>query len=88
MMLTALGSLALLMASVGVYAVLAYAVSQGTREIGIRMALGAQRREIIAMVMRRTVVLIAWGIAAGFLGALALAVFWQMVWVNLECWTP
>jgi predicted permease len=72
-LLSALGALALLMASVGIYAILAYAVSQRTREIGIRMALGAQRREVLALVMRRTVMLIAWGIGAGFLGALAVS---------------
>jgi putative ABC transport system permease protein len=71
-LLSALGALALLMASVGIYAVLAYAVSQRTREIGIRMALGAQRREILALVMQRTMTLIVWGIGFGFLGALAL----------------
>ncbi len=70
--LTVLGTLALLMASVGIYAILAYAVSQRTREIGIRMALGAQRREVLSLVMQRTVSLIAWGISLGFLGTLAL----------------
>ena len=73
LLLSALGALALLMASVGIYAILAYAVSQRTREIGIRMALGAQRREVVILVMQRTVVLIVWGIGAGFLGALALS---------------
>ena len=72
LLLSALGGLALLMASVGIYAILAYAVSQRTREIGIRMALGAQRREVMALVMQRTIVLIAWGIGVGFLGALAV----------------
>jgi predicted permease len=71
-MLSALGGLALLMAAVGIYAIMAYAVSQRTREIGIRTALGAQRREIVALVMRRTLVLIAWGIGAGLFGGLAL----------------
>jgi ABC-type antimicrobial peptide transport system permease subunit len=72
-LLSALGALALLMASVGIYAILAYAVSQRTREIGIRTALGAQRREILALVMQRTMWLIAWGIGSGLLGSLALA---------------
>jgi predicted lysophospholipase L1 biosynthesis ABC-type transport system permease subunit len=73
LLLSALSGLALLMASVGIYAVLAYAVSERTREIGIRSALGAQRREILALVMGRTVALIAWGIGLGLVGALALA---------------
>jgi len=71
-MLSALGALALVMASVGIYAVLAYAISQRTREIGIRMALGAQRREILGLVMQRTMVLVFWSIGFGLLGALAL----------------
>jgi ABC-type antimicrobial peptide transport system permease subunit len=72
MLLSALGGLALLMASVGIYAILAYAVSQRTREIGIRAALGARRGEIVALLMRRTVVLIAWGIGLGLTGAIVL----------------
>jgi predicted permease len=71
-LLSALSGLALLMASVGIYAILAYAVSQRTREIGIRTALGAQRREILALVMQRTMALIAWGIGLGLVGALAM----------------
>lgn len=71
-LLSALGALALVMASVGIYAVLAYAISQRTREIGIRMALGAQRGEILALVMRRTMVLVFWSIGFGLMGALAL----------------
>jgi putative ABC transport system permease protein len=70
--LAALGALVLLMASVGIYALLAYSVSQRTREIGIRMALGARNPEILMLVMRRTLILITWGIACGLLGALAI----------------
>lgn len=70
--LSGFGALALLMACAGIYAVLSYAVSQRTREIGIRMALGADRFEILSMVMRRTVILVAWGIGAGLGGALGL----------------
>jgi predicted permease len=72
MLLSALGALAMVMASVGIYAIMAYAVGQRTREIGIRVALGARRQEILALVMRRTVMLIAWGVALGLVGALAL----------------
>jgi hypothetical protein len=65
LLLSALGALALFMAAVGIYAVLAHAVSQRTREIGIRMALGAQRGEIMTLVMQRTLALIAWGHRSG-----------------------
>jgi ABC-type antimicrobial peptide transport system permease subunit len=53
------------MASAGIYAIIAYAVSRRTREIGIRLALGAARREILKLVMTTTVMLIAVGIATG-----------------------
>lgn len=72
MLLGALGALALVMASVGIYAILAYAVSQRTREIGIRMALGAQRGEIMALIIQRSMTLIACGIGLGLAGALAM----------------
>jgi ABC-type antimicrobial peptide transport system permease subunit len=72
MLLSALGALAMIMASVGIYAIMAYVVSQRTREIGIRVALGARRQEILALVMQRTATLIAWGIALGLAGALTL----------------
>jgi predicted permease len=72
MLLSGLSGLALLMASVGIYAILAYAVSQRTREIGIRTALGAQRREILALVMQRTASLIVWGIGLGLIAAILL----------------
>lgn len=71
-MVAGLAALVLLMAAVGIYALLAYSVSRRTREIGIRMALGACDSEILMLVMRRTLVLIGWGIACGLAGALAL----------------
>jgi predicted permease len=73
LLLSVLGGLALIMASGGIYAILAYSVSQRTREIGIRIALGAQHREILALAMRRTAVLIGWGIGLGLAGALGLS---------------
>ena len=60
------GGLALLLASIGLYGVLSYAVARRTNEIGIRMALGAGRGTVVRMILGETVLLIAMGLAAGF----------------------
>ncbi len=65
------GSMALLLGMLGIYGVIAYAVSQRTREIGIRMALGAQREMLTGMFVRQGLVLTAIGIAAGVAVAFA-----------------
>jgi predicted permease len=67
------GGVATLLAVVGLYGVMAYAVLRRTREIGIRMALGAVRSNVIAMVMGEVFLLIGAGLAAGVVLALALA---------------
>jgi putative ABC transport system permease protein len=66
------GLVALLLACVGIYAVISYSVEQRTREMGIRMALGASSRSVLGMVMREGLLLSAAGIAGGLIAALVL----------------
>ena len=64
-MVSFFGLLGLLLSCVGLYGIMAHAVVRRTNEIGIRMALGADRRNIVWMVMRETLLLVAMGLAIG-----------------------
>jgi putative ABC transport system permease protein len=73
LLIAVFATLALVLAAVGIYGVMSYAVAQRTQEIGLRMALGARREDILGMVLRSGTIMAATGVAIGFVAALALA---------------
>jgi putative ABC transport system permease protein len=72
-LLTTFASLALLLAGIGIYGVIAYGVSQRTYEIGLRMALGAEQRSVLALIMSEGLRLTLAGVAIGIAGGLGVA---------------
>jgi len=71
-LLAAFAGVALLLAALGIYGVLAYLVTQRTREIGIRMAMGARASQLLAMMFRQGMAPVLFGMAIGLLGALVV----------------
>jgi len=74
-LLALFGGMAVALAAVGIYGVVSCAVTSRTRELGIRMALGAERRDVLAMVLRQAAALAATGLAAGLVASVALTRF-------------
>jgi predicted permease len=82
------GLLGLLLACIGLYGLLSYEVARRTREIGIRAALGAQRRDVLGMVIRQGLVLIAVGLGAGVLAAYFAMRFLQSLLFGVRATDP
>jgi predicted permease len=78
--------MALLLGVVGLYGVIAYSVSQRTREIGVRIALGAQRRSVYELILKEAVWLVAAGVAAGLVCSIAAATLIRGLLFRVESW--
>ncbi|MGB7168418.1 MAG: FtsX-like permease family protein, partial [Acidobacteriaceae bacterium] len=85
---TVFGFLALTLAAIGLYGVTAYAVAQRTSEIGIRMALGADRMDIVQMVLRSAFLQAAIGLAIGMPAAIFGSRFMASLLYNVHPWDP
>src|SRR5687768_2071938 len=87
-LLTLFAALAFGLAAIGTYGVLAYLVSQGTREIGIRMALGATPERVAGMIVRGGMLTAAIGIGVGTVAALIVTRFMQSLLFGVEATDP
>jgi len=88
LLMSVFGAVSLLLAAIGIYGLMAYSVEQRTQEIGIRMALGAERRDVRAMVMRQGVTFALFGLLFGICGALALAKQLSSFLFGVTAWDP
>jgi len=83
-MTVALGLLVLILAGLGLYGVMAYNVTRRTRELGIRMALGANTTKVLGQVMRETLVLVAIGIVFGVAASYAATRLVSAAWIGIN----
>jgi len=81
-------AVALLLAAIGIYGVMAYAFSQRTHEVGIRMALGAQRLDILRLALLEGMRIVGIGLVAGLVGAAVMTRFFQSMLFNLPASDP
>ncbi len=87
-LLSGFAAVALLLAAIGIYGVLAYLVAQRSREIGIRMALGAERSRVLQMVLRQGLQPVLFGAVAGILGAIALTRLMKQLLFHVDALDP
>jgi putative ABC transport system permease protein len=88
LLMTVFGGLSLLLAAIGIYGLMAYSVEQRTQEIGIRMALGAVRRDVRRMIMKQGLMFALIGVALGIAGAFALAKQIASFLFGVTVWDP
>ena len=88
LLLTFFACLALGLAAIGIYGVIAFLVSQSTREVGIRMALGATPREILMLIVRQGLIATIVGVAAGLIGAFILTRFMTTLLFEVRATDP
>ena len=81
-------TMAVLLASLGIFGVMSYAVTQRSREIGIRMALGAHSGSVMRMVLRQAALLVVSGVVVGLIGSLALSRSLSSLLFNLSPTDP
>jgi putative ABC transport system permease protein len=87
-LLTIFAGVALLLAAVGIYGLMAYSVQQRTQEIGIRMALGAAPKRVRGMIVRQGMLLALSGVAIGVAAALALTRLMASLIFGVKTWDP
>jgi putative ABC transport system permease protein len=87
-MFSAFGAVALLLASIGVYGVLSYSVSQRRQEIGVRVALGAARKDVLRLIVGQGLTLAGIGILVGIVGALGVTQFIKTLLYNVTASDP
>ena len=88
LLLTLFAGLALGLATIGIYGVIAYLVAQGTRELGIRMALGATPRGIVMLILRHGLSVTLVGVGAGLAGAFVLTRFMRNLLFGIDAADP